>query len=431
MATTYDPKHPLYFDDKDLRSELTRVFDLCHGCRLCLHLCPSFPTMFNVIDARDGDVEGLTGAEQDQVVDECYQCKLCYTKCPYIPPHEWDLDFPRLMMRANAVKKHEHRQTLSEKASDQVMGRTDLLGSVAVRFSGITNKALSNDNRVVRVALEKVMGIASERVLPPYARERFSVWFKNRVKPFVPNRRAKAIIYPTCFVEYQIPSVGRDLVKVYEHNGIECSIPDGVKCCGAPWLHAGDVEQFVKTAQKNVTALVSRARQGSPIIVSQPTCAYVIKRDYPLYVKTPEAQDVANSTYDASEYLMYVHKKEGGLDLNFPGEIPEAVTYHTPCHLRAQNIGFKSRDLMKLTGTKVSLVSKCSGIDGTWGYRKENYKLAKKVATSLVTAIQKSDGEVLAGDCHLANTSITEETNRRVLHPIQVIARAYGMDEED
>lgn len=431
MATTYDPKHPLYFDDKDLRSELTRVFDLCHGCRLCLHLCPSFPTMFNAIDARDGDVEGLTRSQQDQVVDECYQCKLCYIKCPYIPPHDWDLDFPRLMMRANAVKKHDNNQSLSERASDQIMGRTDLLGSIGVKFSRTTNKMLSNENRVSRVALEKVMGIASDRVLPPYARERFSVWFKNRIKPFVKDRRAKAVIYPTCFIEYQTPAVGKDLVKVYEHNGIECLLPDGVKCCGAPWLHAGDVEQFVKTAQKNVTALVSSVRQGNPIIVSQPTCAYVIKKDYPLYVQSSEAKDVADSTYDASEYLMHIHKKAGGLDLDFPGGTPEAVTYHTPCHLRAQNIGFKSRDLMKLTGTKVTLVSKCSGIDGTWGYRKENYQLAKKVASSLVADINKHEGEILAGDCHLANTSISEETSRGVFHPIQVVARAYGLDEEE
>ncbi|NNN19050.1 MAG: 4Fe-4S dicluster domain-containing protein [Acidimicrobiaceae bacterium] len=430
MATAYEPSHPLYFDEADLRSELTRVFDLCHGCRLCLHLCPSFPTMFNAIDATDGAVDELTAKDQDQVVDECYQCKLCYNKCPYIPPHEWALDFPRLMLRANAVKKRNKHQTTSERLADQVLSRTDLFGSVSVKLSGATNRALSTNSTIVRKTMEKVMGIAAERVLPPYAKQRFSVWFKNRVKPFVENRRAKAVIFPTCFIEYQEPAMGKDLVAVFEKNGIECSLPEGVKCCGAPWLHSGDADHFKKIAEKNVTALVSQARQGNPIIVSQPTCAYVIKNDYPLYLQSQEARDVAEATYDAAEYLIYVHKNNGGINLEFNGTVPESVTYHVPCHMQAQNIGFKSRDLLKLTGTKVTVVNKCSGIDGTWGYRKENYELSKKVASGLVKAIEKSDGQVLSGDCLLANTAITEETERRVFHPIQLVARAYGIEEE-
>ena len=431
MATAYEPTHPLYFDESDLRSELTRVFDLCHGCRLCLHLCPSFPTMFNSIDARDGYVAGLTAQEQDQVVDECYQCKLCYLKCPYVPPHEWELDFPRLMMRANAVKVRNNHQSVSEKLADQLLSRTDLLGGTSVRMSALANRALSTNSTMVRKTMEKVMGIAAERVLPPYARQRFSAWYKNRVKPFIENRRVKATIYPTCFIEYQNPKIGKDLVAVYEKNGIECSLPDGVKCCGAPWLHSGNVDQFKKVAEKNVTALVSQARQGNPIIVAQPTCAYVIKRDYPLYLQTNEATDVAGATYDSSEYLMYLHKNGGGINLDLKGVVPESVTYHIPCHMQALSVGFKSRDLLKLIGIKVEIVNKCSGIDGTWGYRKENYELSKKVASGLVKAIEKSNGEVMSGDCHLANTAITEETGRGVYHPIQIVARAYGIDEEE
>lgn len=431
MTTTYNPADPLYFDEADLRSELTRVFDLCHGCRLCLHLCPAFPTLFRAIDARDGNVEGLTTGEQDQVVNECYQCKLCYVKCPYIPPHEWNLDFPRLMMRANAQKKHKGDQGLPEKVADQVLSRTDLVGSIAVRLSGISNAVLSTSNTVTRKAMEKTVGIASQRMLPPYARQRFSSWFRDRVKGFIENRKSKAIIYPTCFIEYQQPSIGKDMVKVYEHNGIECSLPEGVKCCGAPWLHSGDVDNFRKAATRNVTALLSYARRGYPIVVAQPTCAYVIKKDYPLYLGTKEASDVAEATFDAAQYLMQVHKTQGGLKTEFKGQVPSTVTYHAPCHLQAQNMGFKSRDLLKLAGIKVNVVTKCSGIDGTWGYRAENYDLSKKVAAGLVSAIRKSESEVLSGDCHLANTAITEELSRPVYHPIEIMAKAYGLSEED
>lgn len=431
MATTYDPSHPAYFSEADMRSELTRVFDLCHGCRLCLHLCPAFPTLFNSIDDKDGLVDSLSTHEQDRVVDECYQCKLCYVKCPYIPPHEWNLDFPRLMMRANAVKKRTGRQKFSEKAADQILSRTDLVGSAGVALSTLANWGLSTKNIFVRKAMDKTLGIARERVLPPYAKQRFSTWFKSRVKPFIRDRRSKAVIYPTCFIEYQEPSIGKDLVGVYERNGIECLLPEGVKCCGAPWLHSGDVEHFKEVAAKNVTALIGQVRQGRPVIVSQPTCAYVIKNDYPLYLGTPEAAGLAASTFDSAEYLMKIHKNEGGIAKDFSGKVPESVVYHAPCHLQAQNMGFKSRDLLKLTGAKVTVVSKCSGIDGTWGYRSENYEMSKKVAAGLTKAIEKADGEVLSGDCHLANTAITEETAKPVLHPMQIMARAYGIKEDD
>lgn len=431
MTTTYNPAEPSYFVESDLRSELTRVFDLCHGCRLCLHLCPSFPTLFDFIDAKDGKVGELSESEQDQVVDECYQCKLCYVKCPYTPPHEWDLDFPRLMMRAKAQRKRSNSQQLSEKVADQVLSRTDSVGALGVSFSVLTNTLLSTKSGLVRKAMEQMLGIASQRMLPPYAKQRFSAWFRSRTKPFIKGRRLKATIYPTCFIEYQEPAIGKDLVRVYERNGIECSLPDGVKCCGAPWLHSGDVEHFKKAAKKNVTALLSDARQGTPIVVAQPTCAYVIKKDYPLYLGTKEAQDVASATYDAAEYLMYVHKNNGGLDLAFDGDRPDAVTYHAPCHLQAQNIGFKSRDLLKLAGIKVNVVTKCSGIDGTWGYRAENYDLSKKVIGGLVKAIEKSDGELICGDCHLANSAITEELSQKVHHPIQIFAKAYGLEKEE
>ncbi|MST33406.1 4Fe-4S dicluster domain-containing protein, partial [Acidimicrobiaceae bacterium USS-CC1] len=179
VTTTYDPRHPAYFDETDLRGELTRVYDLCHGCRLCLSLCPSFPTLFDLIDAKDGAVDALTAAEQDRVVDECYQCKLCYVKCPYVPPHEWELDFPRLMLRAEAVRR-KHHGSLREKVTTQALGRTDLLGRVATATAPLTNKALEQPGSALRRVMDKVVGVAAERVLPPYAKVRFTTWFKRR-----------------------------------------------------------------------------------------------------------------------------------------------------------------------------------------------------------------------------------------------------------
>jgi Fe-S oxidoreductase len=232
-------------------------------------------------------------------------------------------------------------------------------------------------------------------------------------------------------VEYQDPSIGKDLVKVYEHNGIECSLPEGQVCCGAPWLHAGDVDSFRRQAKKNVMVLAAAVRAGHDIVVPQPTCSYVLKQDYKDYIGGTDADLVANHTYDAAEYLMKVHKGEGTqLNTEFPGGVPDEVTYHAPCHLRAQNIGLKSRDLLKLTGTKVTVVAECSGIDGTWGYRAENYESSRGVAKKMAAGIEKAGNDTVAGDCVLANTSIVQETGKQPVHPIQLVARAYGISEQ-
>jgi glycerol-3-phosphate dehydrogenase subunit C len=434
MTTIYDPHHPLYLDEADVRQELTRVYDLCHGCRLCFKFCTAFPSLFEMIDRfEDQDAGRLTPAEQDRVVDECFQCKLCYVNCPYIPElHEWALDFPRLMLRADAMRVQNGHKGVRSKITNQVMGRTDLLGAAGSLTAAITNRAINaNEGSLIRKTMAKVTGVSSVRLLPPYAKQRFSTWFKKRSKPALAKRQGAVTVYPTCLVEYQQTDVGKDLVRVYEHNGIECQ-QTAAGCCGAPWLHSGDVKHFTKLAGQNVKTLAAEVRRGTDIVVPQPTCGYVLKKDYVDYVGGPDAELVAEHTYDAAEYLMKVHKAEGtSLDTEFPGVVPASVTYHTPCHLRAQNIGFKSRDLMKLTGATVKLVQQCSGIDGMWGLRAENEEISIPIAKKLGAEIERAGGDVVTGDCHLANTAITEQTGRTPLHPIQLIARAYGLPDDD
>jgi Fe-S oxidoreductase len=296
----------------------------------------------------------------------------------------------------------------------------------------MANAAISaRPGSVVRKAMEKVTGVSSQRLLPPYARQRFTSWFKRRPKVRIAKRQGRVAIFPTCLVEYQAPSIGHDLVKVYERNGIECSLTDTTKCCGAPYLHSGDIEQFTEVAERNVKALAAAVRRGNDIVVPQPTCGYILKKDYVDYAPGADATLVAEHTYDASEYLMKVHKGDGTtLDTEFSGDVPATVTYHTPCHLRAQNIGLRSRDLIKLTGAKVTLVQQCSGIDGMWGLRAENADISIPVAQKLADHIRRADSEMIMGDCHLANTAINEQTGRQPLHPLQLLARAYGIAEE-
>jgi Fe-S oxidoreductase len=336
------------------------------------------------------------------------------------------------MLRADAMQ-HEHGiKSTRSKATTQVMGRTDLLGKVATTAAPAANKIVNAEpGSMVRKATSKVTGVSAVRLLPPYAKQRFSTWFRKRPKVRLGNRQGRVTVYPTCLVEYQETDIGKDLVKVYERNGVECN-NSKAGCCGAPWLHTGDIKQFTKIAEKNIATLAKEIRAGTDVVVPQPTCSYVLKKDYLDYVGGPDAELVAEHTYDASEYLMKVHKADDTvLDTDFDGETVEKITYHTPCHLRAQNIGFKSRDLMKLTGAKVKMVQQCSGIDGMWGFRAENEDISIPIAEKLGDMISKADGDAVAGDCHLANTAILEQTGSAPTHPLQVIARAYGIPEGD
>ena len=364
-------------------------------------------------------------------MDDCYQCKLCYVKCPYVPPHEWQLDFPRLMLRADAVRRREHR-TRRSRLTTEVLGRTDLMGRLGSATAPVANAAVGTPGSLVRRVVDRTLGVAAERVLPPFARVRFSTWMRRRS----PGRlgrpeQARVAVFPTCLVEYQRPQIGQDLVKVYERNGVDCELVGGASCCGAPYLHAGDFDGFMSAARRNVGPLADAVRSGRDVVVPQPTCGYVLKKDYPEYLATEDARLVGAHTYDASEYLWRLHKGEGTeLDTDFTGEVPETVAYHVPCHLQAQNIGMRSRDLLKLTGAKVTAINKCSGIDGMWGLRSEHYPLAREVAQPLRIALEKADAAAIAGDCELANNAIVQETGRSPRHPLQLLARAYGIPEE-
>ncbi len=425
----YDPLDPEYGDPVAARAERDRTFQICSDCRICVRLCPSFKDLFRMIDERDDgarDVTFLDGAQHDVVIDECYQCKLCYVVCPYTPEQgqEWKVDFPRLMLRSAAINARDGKTPRSAR----LLARTDLQGKVATTISSLVNAC--DTSSLARMIMEKTTGIARDRLLPTFAKVRFTTWFRRRTDPGVSGSpRGTVALFPTCMVEYQDPSIGKAVVGVYERNGITCEVPDGQVCCGMPWLDAGDTRKFEEHARCNVDTLAAAVRAGHDIVVPQPTCAYVLKNEVPDFLGTDDARLVAAHTYDSSEYLMARHR-EAPLDTDFAGRTYETITWHAACHYRAQQIGPKSRDLMALTGASVSMVERCSAIDGTWGLRAENVDMARRIAKPLMTAVAESATDLVAGDCHLANTAIREATDSVPLHPIQVLAEAYGLAEE-
>ena len=417
---TLDMKKPEYWDDKGLDKELRRIFDICHGCRRCFNLCPSFDELFNAIDSKGEDVANLGQKDLRLVEDLCYQCKLCYNHCPYTPPHRFAIDFPRLMLRGKLI----HVKTEGIPLRDRLMGNTDGLGKLGVATAPLAN--LGNHNPAQRWVMEKTLRIHREAPLPDFARQSFSAWFKSRKRDAAPDAsNGKVALFYTCFINYYDPEVAKAAVRVLERSKVEVVVPEQ-RCCGMPYMDSGDVQSARRNAEANLKALAPLAQQGVPIVVPGPTCSLTLKQEYPHLMDSPEAQLVAKNTFDLSEYLMKLHK-DGKLDTKFARGAGK-VNYHAPCHLRAQNIGYKSRDLMQLLpDTTVNVVERCSGHDGTWGMKEQYFKLSLQVGQPLFDGMREGAPDAVVSDCPLACMQIAHATGRRPIHPIQVVAAAYAL----
>ena len=443
MTTTYDPQHQQYLDEADVRTETTRVFDVCGSCRKCVALCGVFPGLFELLDGSadptaESDAGMMTPAEQDAVASECSQCKLCAIGCPHtLDPvsGDVDVDMPRLMLRATAMRLDVGLTSRRSKIATQLIGRSAGVGRISSAAAPLINRVVEAEpNSIVRRIAARSTGISAVRLIAPFVRERFTTWFSQRPKIRLGDAQGKVTIFPTCVVEFHEPSIGKDLVKVYERNGIECGV-SAAGCCGAPWLQAGDTERLDDIADKNVERIAGELRVGTDVVVPQPTCAYVLKRDYVHYVTSPErradAELVAEHTFDAAEYLMRLHRTdESVLDMDFDSHAARSATYHVPCHTRAQEIGFAGRDLIQLTGARVRTIQGCAGSNGVWGLSAEHEESALGQARELGERIEATKPTLVVGDCHRANTAIVEQTGGAVAHPIQALARAYGIPPE-
>jgi glycerol-3-phosphate dehydrogenase subunit C len=427
---TLDTKSAEFWDLGAVDKELRRVYDICGGCRRCLPLCPSFKVLFDRMDVEevDGDVDKLPAADVKEVVDLCYQCKLCFNHCPYTPPHRWEVDFPRLMLRARATQARRSGVSLQ----DQMLGNADLIGTLGSLAVPLSN--WMNELSVHRAFMQAIAGIHKARNLPKFARPTFSSWFKSRKRSpdaataapagaTTPAR--KVALFATCSVEYYETSTGRAAVNVLERNRVDVCLP-AQRCCGMPYLDGGAVDEAKALIRENVASLAAAVREGREIVVPGPTCSYMLKQEYPWLDGSADAKLVAANTRDIFEYLAKLHTA-GELDTRFTKPVG-AVTYHVPCHLRAQNIGHKSADVLRaIPGASVDVVEKCSAVDGTWGFKKEYYELSMKLAKPLFDAV-KSGAPVAATDCPLAALQIAQGTGRKAKHPVEVLAAAYGFE---
>jgi glycerol-3-phosphate dehydrogenase subunit C len=427
-----DWRSPQFTDEAALDAELARVFDICHGCRRCFSLCNAFPTLFDAVDATpSGELHDVPKHAYWQVVEHCYLCDMCYmTKCPYVPPHEWNVDFPHLMLRAK-VKAFE-----SGKASvrDKVLSSTDAVGSLAgiPVIAELVNAV--NGSKLGRKVVEKTLGVDPEAPVPKYHAKSARSRLKDRIGRSAPpnpagETRGRVAVFTTCYGNRNHPMLVEDLVAVLEHNEIGVALLGREQCCGMPKLELGDLKSIERLKDANIDELDALAREGWDLTAVVPSCVLMFKQELPLLFPDDErVARVAAAFFDPFEYLMLRHR-EGKLLTNFAESLGK-VSYQVPCHLRVQNLGLKTRDVLQLIpGTAVQAIERCSGHDGTYGVKKEYAPVSRKIARPVARQVDNAEAQHFTSDCPMAAEQIAAvaESEPKATHPIQLLRKAYGI----
>ena len=432
-----DWRNPDYYDRASLDAELERVFDICHGCRRCVSLCNAFPTLFDLVDAsKTGEIDGVAKVDYAKVVDQCYLCDVCYmVKCPYVPPHPWNVDFPHLMLRAKAQKFLRGETTVR----DRVLTSTDRLGKLATIPVVVQAVNAASESRFARKALERVAGVHAERWLPQFAAKPFrSIAPKSIAWPVRNGQRTpgKVALFSTCYVNYNEPGIGLDLIRILEHNEIPHALVRKEACCGMPKLELGDIESVLRLKDVNAPVLAELARDGYAILTPVPSCTLMFKHEMPLlFPEDPDVTAVSDAMFDPFEYLV-LRDRDGLLKKDFQTPLGK-VSYHIPCHSRAQLVGQKTREVIEwVPGTTVDTVERCAGHDGTWGVKREFYATSMKIGRPVFRQIALSEPDYISSDCPIAGRAIEQgvvqtqgKTGARKAHPLTLLRIAYGLPE--
>jgi len=427
-----DWRNPDFYNETSLFAELERVYDICHGCRRCFSLCQSFPTLFDLIDDSESmEVDGVDKTDYWKVVDHCYLCDMCYmTKCPYVPPHEWNVDFPHLMLRAKAVKFKQDKFT----SRDKLLTSTDLIGKLAgiPVVSQTVNAA--NKHPTVRRVLQNTLGVHADAHLPEFAartlkqREGKHVSTTTTVQA-TDDTRGKVALFGTCYGNANEPQLGSDLIAVFEHNGIPVTLAQSTRCCGMPKLELGDLEAVEKLKNDNIPLLAKLVDEGWDIVAPVPSCVFMFKSELPLmFPDDPEVAKISAAMFDPFEYLMLRHRA-GLLNTEFKTPLG-SVAHHAPCHLRSQNIGIKTRDLLALIpDTQVKTQERCAGHNGTYGVKAETYEASMKIGKPVFNQVKKAEADHYASDCPMAGHHIEHgiQDGSKPEHPLSLLRLAYGL----
>jgi glycerol-3-phosphate dehydrogenase subunit C len=432
-----DWKNPEFYDKEACLTEMERVFDICHGCRRCVSLCGSFPTLFDLIDESETmEVDGVKKEDYMKVVDQCYMCDLCYmTKCPYTPPHPWNLDFPHLMLRAKAI---QHKEGTETKLRDNILSNTTTNGKLASIPVVVQAVNAAAKNKTLRKVGEKVLGVHKDAWVPEYSSKPFGKTYIHSGHAKVVNGErtpGKVAVYSTCYVNWNEPGIGHDLLAILDHNEIPYVVAEKQACCGMPKFELGDLEAVEDLMKKNIPQLAQLAREGYAIITPIPSCTLMFKQELPLlFPDNADVQTVKAAMWDPFDYFVQ-RNKDGLLRTDFSDTGLGNVSYHIACHLRVQNVGQKTREMLEMIpNTNVNTVERCSGHAGTWGVKKEFHETAMKIGKPVFNRMKDHPGGVvdfIASDCQLAGHHIEQgmaaEDRDIVRHPLSLLAMAYAL----
>ncbi len=426
-----DWRNPAFYDEAALEKELERVFDICHGCRRCFSLCNSFPTLFDAVDAApSNELDTVDKKVYWDVVDHCYLCDMCYmTKCPYVPPHAFNLDFPHLMLRAKAIKARKGEVS----TRDKLLSSTDAVGKFAGIPVIVQMVNASNRSAAGRKLLQKTLGVATDAPIPEYHSNTARKRLKNHVSASKPTptaeTRGQVALFTTCYGNRNEPDLPVDLAAVFEHNGIPVKLVAQENCCGMPKLELGDLEAVARYKETNIRALKQAIDEGFDIVAPIPSCVLMFKQELPLmFPEDADVQAVKARIFDPFEYLMLRHKS-GLLRTDFKAKIGK-VSYHVPCHLRVQNIGLKTRDVLKLIpDTTVDVIERCSGHNGTYAVKQEFRPASIKIGKPVMTRVENAKPDYYASDCPMAGHQIESGLgdDRPPTHPLALLRIAYGI----
>jgi glycerol-3-phosphate dehydrogenase subunit C len=448
-------RHPLDWENPDflnkeaLDHEMTRQFDVCHGCRRCFNLCGSFPKLFDLVDnSSTGELDSVSTDEYGAVVDDCTLCDMCFlTKCPYVPPHEFNIDFPHLMLRYKAYQFAEKEVPFAKKQLAEVDRNAAILGVVAP----VVN-TLNDVGSIARPLLQKVASIDAKASIPAFSSQTLIRQIKNKplqINPLGMAKGEKIVLYATCYGNYNETQIGLLAGKILAHFGVDVDV-QYPGCCGMPQLELGNIPRVADGGVRIAEFFAPFIKDGRTIVSLIPSCSLMMKSEWPLMHPQNQAiQELKVNTKDISEYIVSLVNRFG-----VPGDLlplGNDVTLHLACHARAQNIGAKAAEMLRfIPDIKVSVVERCSGHGGTWGMRVDNFDLALTVGKPVVRQVISNNHTIFASECPLAAEHIKQGIDEhqqkttvqlaeplaevvvpivfQKMHPIEIFARALGVE---
>jgi len=424
---SYDPSEEKYWQTNELNKEVQRIFEVCHGCRLCFKFCDTFPSLFNLLDKKyEGSVKRITSEETSKILDSCFQCKLCEVNCPYTPRdgHPYMIDFPKMVDRFRAIRT----KTQGIRLRDRILADPDGSAKLARASFGFANVA--NRMRIHRIFMEKAFGIHRDKLLPDFATQTFESWAEKTGR-IAGHLNCEAVLFQTCFVQNNDPQLGMDTIAVFEKNSIDIRCVKGLCCCGMPAWEKGDLRSLQAQAKQNLEILFPFVEKGAKVIAINPTCSMMFRREYPTLVASEDremARKVSKATMDPSEFLWSI-RDEARFKTDFKSTPGSTVAYHAPCHLRTQAIGFRGRDLLrKIPGVRPVMIQECCGHNGTFAMTVEGFKPSRRIGKRAFDGMREAKASVWSTDCPLAALQFQQHAGVKPLHPMSILARAYRED---